>query len=181
MKFAVEKLDFFLILCKIFKKALKMPQNYKYVILPITFYAFLGIFKAFLKILHKIWKCEMYKRGADAIEISKSIICWALTLKYMFKFYIIQWTWVDLNISEPPICTSLVDENWKTITHYLHSYLNVLSKGVKFEKSWFFWNDSLVLIEHDHDKVDKVLNSTLVLGIFIFFSMIVYRSKVVWT
>ena len=33
-----------------------MPQNYKNVILPITFYTFLGIFKAFLKILHKIWK-----------------------------------------------------------------------------------------------------------------------------
>ena len=86
-------------------------------------------------------------------------------------------------VPKVPIATTpmLVDENWKTITYYLHFYLNVLSKGVKFEKCWFFWNDSLVLIEHDHDKVDKVLNSTLVLGIFIFFSMIVYRSKVVWT
>ena len=42
MKFAEEKLE------------LKMPQNDKNVILPITFNAFLDIFKAFLKILHKI-------------------------------------------------------------------------------------------------------------------------------
>ena len=55
-----EKIQFFFrkfhILWPITQKSTLRSQNDKNVILLITFYAFLGIFKAFLKILHKIWK-----------------------------------------------------------------------------------------------------------------------------
>ena len=42
--------------CRHVIEAWKVKPLNKNVFLPITFYAFLGIFKAFLKILHKIWK-----------------------------------------------------------------------------------------------------------------------------
>ena len=41
---------------KCFWKALKIPQNDKYVNLCITFYAFWAIFNRYFKILHRIWK-----------------------------------------------------------------------------------------------------------------------------
>ena len=105
-----------------FQISIKMPQNDKNVILLITFYAFLGIFYAFLKILHKIWKNPIFLPQISYFMTYHSKIhnkVSKIKNKLYKPIFCPFWTPVTIqNLKNPPTKILVFDIKWLVNDHW---------------------------------------------------------------